>query len=217
MPEGAYSEDISCVSGFYQYLSDNLASWYKYVNIDRQWGVEMGGLHLVTGVHKAKAWGIATFKFAEETTAADVRLQLKAQDIHPRMYSWEYSGITDYPRTGPTAKERESLYQCLPTEERGELLENQCLFVRTINSAIRDPQEMWNPRADGIVNLLDDHAQSDISGSSGGRIESRQTSLALDLDGTHEYLPGGFSTRYNFPIVQNGPMQVRHYFSLPTV
>jgi hypothetical protein len=173
--------------------------------------VEMGELHLVTGVHKAKAWGIATFQFAEETTEVNVNLQLKAEVTHShgKIYSWECSGINDSPRTGPTMAQRQSLFRSLPEEERGESFENQCLFVRTMNSAIRNPQGIRDSRADAMMNQVDDYAHSDVSRRAGGRVGSSQIPSALKTGETHERLPGGRNASYDLPIVRNGPVLVR--------
>ncbi|KAF8185702.1 hypothetical protein BJ912DRAFT_479739 [Pholiota molesta] len=133
MPEGACSEDLARKSGFDRYLADNLDSWYHYVNEVREWGIEPGQLRLVTGVHKAKAWGIATFSNEKTAVISDLKMVFKSnEDISSgALYSWEFEGTVDSSRSGPTRKQREDVFEGRPP------LENQCLFVRTVNALSR--------------------------------------------------------------------------------
>ncbi|KAF9475719.1 hypothetical protein BDN70DRAFT_897933 [Pholiota conissans] len=139
MPKGEYSEDIAHLSGLDQYVSANLESWYKYVNEVRGWGVEMGKLHLVTGVHKSLAWGMATFSNGPD--AGEVRLRFNSRNEPPygSLYSWEYDGESDCPRVGPTKEQKRSLWENVPFSRIDYPYENQCLFVRTMNATLRTP------------------------------------------------------------------------------
>jgi hypothetical protein len=220
MPEGAYSEDLVLVRGFKRYLAENLDSWYQYVNEVREWGVEQGELHLVTGVHKAKAWGIATFS-NERTTAMDLHMIFRSNDDDDTstgdLYSWEYEGIVDSTRAGPTRRQRRIIFEGLPEAER-EPFENQCLFVRTWNAAIQKPEAIKDRESDAIV-VPASEANKTIHPT------DMETSGSAELN--HSASRGGFNEAHNISapdqlgaldglsIARNEFLLVRNFFELP--
>ncbi|KAF9474983.1 hypothetical protein BDN70DRAFT_841560, partial [Pholiota conissans] len=210
MPEGVYSEDLARVSGFDRYLCENLESWYKYVNEVREWGVEMGELHLVTGVHKSKAWGIATFS-NEMTTAMDLRMRFKSTDdlSTGRLYSWEYDGVVDSPRTGPTRSQQEAIFQG-DDETQHQQFENQCLFVRTVNAAIRRTDAVKNSTtATSIVVVTGSNQQPDLRRSPGGPNPPSPSNSGQSID-VNTPTSEQSSFRLNFSVERNGPSVQKH-------
>ncbi|KAF9474967.1 hypothetical protein BDN70DRAFT_841612 [Pholiota conissans] len=215
MPEGAWLEEVTRFPGFNQYLSENLNSWYHYVNNVLGWGVIRGDLHLVYGVHKANAWGIATFE-SEQTEAVkiDINLRFKPKEEPPygTLYSWEYQGVLDSsPRMGPTKQQRQSLFASLPRDEQGKTFKNQCLFVRTINSMPNTRERRAPSQAEGAVNRVDAHIASDASQSPDDHTRPDQNSLAATSRSTQQHnAPRGVDMRYDVSIRRNGPALREH-------
>lgn len=114
--------------------------WYKYAKEVRGWSIKNGDLRVVVGVDKTSSWGMATF--ASRTEVRDVQLQFRQID-HPEhggMYRWEYEGMVNAARVGPSRRQIDAL---IPpnTESQSQQLssfENQCIFVRTLNTNLQD-------------------------------------------------------------------------------
>lgn len=209
MPEGAYSEDLARKSGFDRYLAENLDSWYQYVNEVREWGVEPGQLRLVTGVHKAKAWGIATFSNERTAAISDLKMVFKSnEDISSgagALYSWEFEGIVDSSRSGPTRGQREAVFEGLPESERIPL-ENQCLFVRTVNASGRKVGGK-NRESDSIA-VPTSQINSNICSTNLEHSGSAGPSNNSSSSRGDRSVPHQMGAQYSLPIGQNGPVLV---------
>jgi hypothetical protein len=223
MPEGAYSEDLARVSGFDRYLAENMESWYQYVNEVREWGIEQGGIHLITGVHKTKAWGIATFSNERTMAMDDLHMVFRSNDDNSSgdLYSWEYEGIIDSTRAGPTRRQRRIISAGLP-EAEWEPFENQCLFVRTVNGMVRKPQAAKDCESDAIVVPA---GQANSTVYSTGIGSSVSTALypsssqgGCNCKGTHDTsILDQLSTLDSFRVARNEPLLVRHICSYSDV
>ena len=139
MPFGATSETLGNLARFKQYISSNIVRWYKYVNGVLGREVKNGDIRLVIGYDKTRAWGIATF--ASELRQSSCSLSFGPLEVpssnsissHSCRYAWECSGTTDV-RAGPSPGENDGLRQI---DDPGDI-ENQCLFLRTLNTTLSD-------------------------------------------------------------------------------
>ncbi|KAF9542386.1 hypothetical protein CPC08DRAFT_589817, partial [Agrocybe pediades] len=61
MPNGAQSEDIIGTRRMKCYMTEHMASWYKFIVGVLGYDAENGNIHLVTGYDKTNSWGVATF------------------------------------------------------------------------------------------------------------------------------------------------------------
>lgn len=146
MPRGAHSEDLINIRRFRRYVAENIENWYRYVVGVRGCEAKNGDIRLVTGCDKASAWGMAIFA---NSTIQHEAMQLKFQATGDRTvgkaYQWEYSGTFDT-RTGPDLGDIEELKTADPDDSSTPLEDivynNQCLFVRTLNTTLRD--DVWD-------------------------------------------------------------------------
>lgn len=138
MPHGVSSQELANVASARQYLKTYLENIYCYVNGDLGREVKNGDVCLVIGCDKTTAWGMAAF--ARPTAPHKVQLKFKSTQISGRShYKGEGSGRADV-KSGPGIQEFEQLR--LYSDSRPYEHENQCLFIRTLNSTLRD--DMWN-------------------------------------------------------------------------
>lgn len=172
MPRGAHSEDLINIRRFRKYVSDNIENWYRYIVGVRGCEAKNGDIRLVTGCDKTSAWGMAIFA---NSTIQHEAVQLKFQATGDRTvgkaYQWEYSGTFDT-RTGPDLGDIEELKTADPEDSSTPLedivYDNQCLFVRTLNTTLRD--DVWeNLSAEIDSGLYDGDSGLDYDSSTGNQ------------------------------------------------
>ena len=135
MPRGARSENLGDYARFREYAAANVTEWYKFVNGRRGREVKNGDVRLVVGSDKTTSWGIATF--VNQTQQNSCRLKFcPSEGNSASTYRWsENSGATDV-RAGPNSDlSRELRIDSDPPDVQ---IENQCLFVRTLNIMLTD-------------------------------------------------------------------------------
>lgn len=66
LPEGAKRSDHQQYAKFEAYAARYAHSWYNYVNGPLACGVPPGAIYFITGFDKARAWGVSSFKNAQE-------------------------------------------------------------------------------------------------------------------------------------------------------
>ena len=133
MPRGARSEDLRNLATFREYESTNVTNWYRYANGLRGLEAKNGELRLVVGFDKTTSWGIATFE--NQTQQNSCRLKFGPSKGPASTHEWlEYSGDV-VPKAGPDP-------DGLRINSLSDLqFENQCLFVRTLNTTLAD--DVW--------------------------------------------------------------------------
>ena len=138
MPRGARSEDLGNYARFRKYAAANVADWYMFVNGPRGREAKNGDVHLVVGSDKTTSWGIATF--VNQTQQNSCRLKFcPSEGESASTYTWsENSGATDV-RAGPDSDVSDALR--IETDPPDFQIENQCLFVRTLNITLTD--DVW--------------------------------------------------------------------------
>jgi hypothetical protein len=142
LPNGAVSQELVNTASFQRYIADNIVGWYKYAKEVRGWSIKNGDLRVVVGVDKTSSWGMATF--ASRTEVRDVQLQFRQID-HPEsdsggMYRWEYEGMVNAARVGPSHRQIDALVppNAESRSQQSPSFENQCIFVRTLNTNLQD-------------------------------------------------------------------------------
>ena len=175
MPEGATSHDLRNKRVLERYLAKNIRHWYEYAIVERgRSDVENGDVRLVVGCDKVSFWGIATFASAVEE---QVSLEFKSgggNTAHRRDYVWDSHIGTGNGRVGPQEVE----IRDLRTDGDESSLQNQCVFVRTMN--VDFSEEAWREVATCKVRLDEDgfsestssdyvlHGESSKAGSASG-------------------------------------------------
>ncbi|KAF9526002.1 hypothetical protein CPB83DRAFT_502993 [Crepidotus variabilis] len=146
MPHGATSKDFTMQNLLKHYVATHLENWYQYVNHRCHHDAKNGELRLVSGCDKTSSWGIATFRHQESTLALQgaKRMHFKPdRQGDGKTYVWScLTGGSG--RVGPAESELMDLVDIgdsTATEtnnegqhRRGGQIENQCLFIRTINA-----------------------------------------------------------------------------------
>ncbi|PPQ91597.1 hypothetical protein CVT25_013695 [Psilocybe cyanescens] len=160
MPDGADTLELANVLHFERYLAKNVASWYRYVLVERGRQVENGEVRLVIGRDNSRTWGMATFENA--STHGDA-LQLKFKPMEEnvlgsRRYTWESSGVASA-RTGPSRAQIEEL-----TTEDNLDITNQTLFVRTLNARLKTKswRKLTSAIAQELTQLYEDQESHDV-------------------------------------------------------
>jgi len=207
-PEGAQSRDLENLTGFMQYLIDNIENWYRFANGPRGREARNGDLRLVTGFDKTVSWGMAAFSNTSGASgvAQPTQCQLNFKptvELEPSIckYAWEYSGLAEV-RAGPASEEISPLREEDPNPPRSGKYTNQCVFVRTMNTKLGD--ERWNKlcREMGTSHLddnwhlfrnendfvsrpdpgpLDTPSHSDTSRTRGGSTSTRQRTIQVSF------------------------------------
>ena len=138
MPRGARSERLGDSKRFMEYATANVTEWYKFVNGRRGREVKNGDVRLVVGSDKTSSWGIATF--VNQTQQNSCRLKFcPSEGDSACPYTWsEYSGATDV-RAGPNSNVSRELR--IDSDPPDFQIENQCLFVHTLNITLTD--DVW--------------------------------------------------------------------------
>ena len=134
MPDGGVIEDLVARKTIKEHLAKNAELWYTFVSDVLGLEVDNGDIRLVIGFDKVSSWGIATFS---STVGESDLLEFKSCDGQAvsQAYSWNCVG-SGKGRVGP----HETL-QDLKREPDGSPLQNQCVFVRTLN--FRLSGEIW--------------------------------------------------------------------------
>ncbi|KAH9477074.1 hypothetical protein JR316_0010990 [Psilocybe cubensis] len=161
MPDGAETLDLGNVLQFERYMAKNVASWYRYVLVERGRHVENGDVRLVVGRDNSRTWGMATFEKA--TTSGDA-LQLKFgplddNTLGTRRYAWELSGAASA-RTGPSRTQIEEL-----SVDGSADVANQTLFVRTLNARLKSKtwEKLTTAISEELTQLYEDQECYDNS------------------------------------------------------
>ena len=160
MPEGAYSEDLSNSLRLRQYIATHAEDWYKFVNGPRGREAQNGDLHVVVGCDKTTSWGMATFANSSLSQETNFRLKFSALGEQQsernagEKYMWEHSGVAEV-RVGPGRGENEEL-----GETESNRLQNQCLFLRTLNVTLSE--KVWEEIFSHPVPVADQNPHSEI-------------------------------------------------------
>ncbi|KAK7036645.1 hypothetical protein VNI00_011578 [Paramarasmius palmivorus] len=120
LPDGAARTDFLDEDRFEEYAYKNAISWYIYAN--GQLGRCIGGnsLMLVTGLDKAKTWGVASYTCSEPNT---VQMDFVPGIRAATKYRFRNVGSATA-NTGPTRTPSDA--------------QDQCVFVRGIRVAVRE-------------------------------------------------------------------------------
>ena len=126
MPDGASSEDLRNDKPLRAYIAANAKSWYEYVEGEACGrSIDNGDIHMVVGFDKVTSWGIATFA---RNVEKQVRFEFNSvcDGTTVGAYAWDCVGCGSG-RVGPRKEEMRGL------ESDMGPLQNQCVFVRTLN------------------------------------------------------------------------------------
>lgn len=161
MPDGADTEELANVLHFERYMAKNIASWYKYVLVERGRQVENGEVRLVIGRDNSRTWGMAVFENAS-THGDALQLKFKPTDediLGNRRYTWEASSAVALARTGPNKKYNEELTTADYLD-----IKNQTLFIRTLNARLSNNlwQKLTAAIATELMRLYEDHEGHDL-------------------------------------------------------
>ena len=142
MPDGALTQNLLNLESVRGYIAANVSQWYKYAIRKRGRTIGNGDIRIVVGCDMASSWGIATLAGGIEQ-AAQVRLEFRGRGYGAASgaHSWECIGTNGHGRVGPQEAELLDLRQ----ENRATPLQNQCVFVRTINLTLSG--ETWSRTA----------------------------------------------------------------------
>ena len=138
MPRGARSEDLGNYARFREYAAANVADWYRFVNGPRGREAKNGDVRLVVGFDKTTSWGIATFANQTQQNSCHLRFgpsQEAGLMSSAHTYTWQYSGAAEV-QVGPSLNQIDELRR--DGDPSGVQFENQCLFVRTLNTTLSD-------------------------------------------------------------------------------
>ena len=167
MPKGAIALDLENVPLFREYVTANVAKWYKFVNGERGREAKNGDIRVVIGCDKTTSWGMAAILNGTQQKACQLKFKILEEPrakLSGTPYTWEYSGMAEV-RVGPDVKEINALrngdgdpFDTSPPSE--EEFSNQCLFVRTLNATLNE--EAWKKLNDslGLPSVLDSDPSS---------------------------------------------------------
>jgi len=136
MPDGAITEDLMCRKSIKKYLAKNAETWYEFVSEECEREVDNGDIRLVIGFDKVSSWGIAT---SACSVGERVRLEFKNISDVSQTYTWHCAG-SGSGRVGPCDREMQGIRQ--EADQSGSPLQNQCVFLRTLNFDLSG--ECWN-------------------------------------------------------------------------
>ena len=123
LPDGASRKNLIPLNAFREYAIVQTPAWYNFVTHQLNRIISNGSLYLVTGVDKARSWGVASYS----NIPGERHILLRPSDANDisapatRHYAWERSGQVAA-RAGPRRPVRH---------------ENQCVFVRGYKLALR--------------------------------------------------------------------------------
>ncbi|KAF9532533.1 hypothetical protein CPB83DRAFT_846941 [Crepidotus variabilis] len=152
MPFGATSKDLVNRQLLQEYMTTNLEEWYIYANRKRGRQAQNGNIRLVYGCDKVSSWGIATFhheqiafgELSPERTLRFVPIKSEPRSTAGYLTKFAWGSLSGGSgRAGPTDQEIRDL---VDQHERNtmagltslleESIENQCVFVRTLNAML---------------------------------------------------------------------------------
>ncbi|KAF9530575.1 hypothetical protein CPB83DRAFT_168396 [Crepidotus variabilis] len=133
MPSGANLTRLANTKRFDKYIERHLESWYHFVLSDGL-PIENGDIRLVVGCDKTTNWGMATF-LSQERIGGQVVFQRPVSEpyLDCARYTSQCSGSAAA-QTGPKAAELDDLRE----EGSNAPIENQCLFLRTLNPQLSE-------------------------------------------------------------------------------
>jgi hypothetical protein len=121
LPDGASRKNLIPLDEFREYAIVRTPAWYNFVTKRLRRIISNGSLYLVTGVDKARSWGVASYS----NISGERHILLRPSDADdtsaPANYAWERSGQVAA-RAGPRRPVRR---------------ENQCVFIRGYKLALR--------------------------------------------------------------------------------
>ena len=130
MPDGAIAEDLMCRKSIKKYLAKNAETWYEFVREVRERDVDNGDIRLVIGSDKVSSWGIAT---SACRVGEQVRLKFKDIGENQQTHRWRcHGGGSLSGRVGPCDREMQGIIN-LQEADQSSPLQNQCVFLRTLN------------------------------------------------------------------------------------
>lgn len=90
LPEGAKRSDHQQYARFEAYAAKYAHSWCNYVNGPLARGVPPGAIYFITGFDKARAWGVASFKHAQENVCLEFVPQKSDREGSPKYWFSRY-------------------------------------------------------------------------------------------------------------------------------
>ncbi len=131
MPQGAHRKEVKSTKTMRAYMTPStIKSWYKYAMEVRGRQLQNGDIRLVYACDKAPSWGIATLSGTDGHPVSLTFKEVKDNQGRCCTYKWEYSGTADIARrVRPSRDENRDL---------GGVVDNQCLFLRTLNAQFSD-------------------------------------------------------------------------------
>lgn len=160
-----------------QYFKDNAPSWYQHASA-RQLIPSLlnGSLLFVRGTHKARTWGIATFK-----SKADIRqphhITFSPSEFNRYEYQWDRFGEGWNTSVGPTSQELSALHP----HEQPHL--NQCVGI--IASSVQLDDSTWQMYFAGNIRSPTAKRHRDTGL---GRFLSRVSSMS-SIRAEHRHVP----------------------------
>jgi len=180
MPDGALTQNLLNLESVREYVAANASQWYKYAIRKRGRTIRNGDIRIVVGCDMASSWGIATLASGIEQT---VRLEFRGSyyGAASRAFSWECIGTSGHGRVGPQEAELRDLRQ----ENDVIPLQNQCVFVRTMNLTLSG--ETWSDTAVHNYVWSGNHTSSGSSNdpSFGGSSNTQPRSAGGGLQPSH--------------------------------
>ena len=175
MPNGSTATNLLNTHLVEEYIRKNAKHWYKYATNRRGRPVENGDIRIVVGCDKVSSWGIATLASSHE---ACTRLEFKGIRDPTTSHTWSCFGAASG-RVGP----RDEEMQNLRAETNTAPIQNQCVFVRTMNITVSEGT--WNEMAilqirsgnDGLPDSTPTNCNSSRGGSLGHTEQSTSPSI----------------------------------------
>lgn len=164
LPHGAEVEKLENLETLRAYVATHAESWYKYVNGPRGRGLANGSLYLVTGVEKARTWGMASFHSADE----GFHLAFKPVPRPDATYQYRWSGVPG--RINPAQKK---VYDPIPISN-GPL--NQTTFIHGLSISVG--KGIWG-KLFGTVEIREIGESHLGLGGSNGNSSSRSPGTSL--------------------------------------
>jgi len=176
MPNGSTARNLLNTHLVEEYMHKNAEHWYRYAILKRGRRVENGDIRIAVGCDKVSSWGIATLASSLE---ACTRLEFRGIHDPTTSHSWSCFGAANG-RVGPHNEEM----QGLRAETNTTPIQNQCVFVRTMNTIVSEGT--WNEMAilqirsgnNGLPDSTPTDCNSLLGGSSGQTEHSTSPSVA---------------------------------------
>ena len=203
LPDGATTEDLLNHKAVKGYIAKNATSWYTYIREKRGREVDNGDIRLVVGFDKVASWGIATFASSVDE---QVRLEFNPNDSDQAASTWNCVGGGSG-RVGPQKREMEGLRKPNDAAASEFRLENQTVFVRTLNFNLKG--EAWDDST--IHEIRSSDRPSDDSGPPSNQQPPSGPSRGQSGSGSKN--SHSSQGNVNFQAAQFG-LSVRHIFDI---